>query len=57
MVHLDTGNGQRVVHEAVEVPPVQVGEDAFTSALTQLLLDLRMDVAFRETEAADARGG
>ncbi|GMU04823.1 hypothetical protein ASNO1_10750 [Corallococcus caeni] len=56
MVHLDTGNGQRVIHAPVEVAPVQVGEDAFTSALTQLILDLRMDVAFRETEAADARG-
>ncbi|RKH61851.1 AHH domain-containing protein [Corallococcus aberystwythensis] len=56
VVHLDTGNGQRVVHAPVEVAPVQVGEDAFTSALTQLILDLRLDVAFRETEAADARG-
>ncbi|NOK13161.1 AHH domain-containing protein [Corallococcus exercitus] len=56
VVHLDAGNGQRVVHEAVEVAPVQVSKDAFTSALTQLLLDMRMDVAFREAEAADARG-
>ncbi|RKH61843.1 AHH domain-containing protein [Corallococcus aberystwythensis] len=56
VVHLDTGNGQRVVHEPVEVTPVHVGEDAFTSALTQLILDLRMDVVFREADAADARG-
>ncbi|RKG80256.1 hypothetical protein D7W79_08365 [Corallococcus exercitus] len=56
VVHIDTGNGQRVVHEAEEVAPVQVSEDAFTSALTQLILDMRMDVAFREAEAADARG-
>ncbi|MBN8229405.1 AHH domain-containing protein [Corallococcus macrosporus] len=56
VVQLETGNGQRVVHDAVDVAPVQVDEDAFTSALTQLILDLRMDVAFRETEAADARG-
>ncbi|MBN8229408.1 AHH domain-containing protein [Corallococcus macrosporus] len=56
VVHLETGNGQRIVHDAVEMAPVQVDEDAFTSALTQLILDLRMDVALRETEAADARG-
>ena len=56
IVHIDTGSEPRVVHEPVEAAPVQVGEDAFTSALTQLILDMRMDVAFRETEAADARG-
>ncbi|MFB1478856.1 AHH domain-containing protein [Corallococcus sp. RDP092CA] len=56
VVHIDVGNGQRVVHESVEVDPVQVGEDEFKAALTQLLLDMRMDVAFRETDAADRRG-
>ncbi|MFP2961525.1 AHH domain-containing protein [Myxococcus sp. 1LA] len=56
VVHIDTGNGQRVVHEPVDVDPVQVGEDEFKSALTQLILDMRMDVAFREAEEADARG-
>ncbi|RKH71470.1 hypothetical protein D7X96_08110 [Corallococcus interemptor] len=56
VVHIDTGSGQRVVHEPVEAAPVQVGEDAFRSALTRLILDMRMDVTFRETEAADARG-
>ncbi|RKG63794.1 hypothetical protein D7V80_29355 [Corallococcus sp. CA054B] len=56
VVHIDTGSGPRVIHEPVEVAPVQVSEDAFRSALTQLILDMRMDVAFRETEAADARG-
>ncbi|MGE6756782.1 AHH domain-containing protein [Corallococcus interemptor] len=56
VVHIDTGSGQRVVHEPVEAAPVQVGEDAFRSALTRLILDMRMDVAFRETEAADAQG-
>ncbi|NBC38866.1 AHH domain-containing protein [Corallococcus exiguus] len=56
IVHIDTGSGPRVVHEPVEAAPVQVSEDAFTSALTQLILDMRMDVAFREAEAADARG-
>ncbi|WP_233591500.1 MULTISPECIES: AHH domain-containing protein [unclassified Corallococcus] len=56
VVHVDTGNGQRVVHESVDVEPVQVSEDAFKSALTQLILDMRMEVAFREAEAADERG-
>ncbi|NOK17300.1 AHH domain-containing protein [Corallococcus carmarthensis] len=56
VVHLDNGNGQRIAHTPVEAAPVRVSEDAFTSALTQLILDLRMDVAFREAEAADARG-
>ncbi|QAT87965.1 putative lipoprotein [Corallococcus coralloides] len=45
-----------MVHESLEVEPVQVSEDAFEAALTQLILDLRMDVAFRETDAADQRG-
>lgn len=56
VVHLDVGDGRQVVHASVDVDPVQVGEDAFKSALTQLILTLRMDVAFRETDAADPRG-
>ncbi|RUO92438.1 hypothetical protein D7Y11_14705 [Corallococcus sp. AB018] len=56
VVHVDVGDGRQVVHESLEVDPVQVGEDAFKAALTQLLLDMRMDVAFRETDAADQRG-
>jgi hypothetical protein len=45
-----------VRHESAEVDPVRVSEDEFKAALTQLLLDVRMDVAFRETDAADQRG-
>ncbi|MCK8497630.1 AHH domain-containing protein [Myxococcus fulvus] len=56
VVHLDTGSGQRVVHESVDVDPVEVTEDEFKSALTALILDLRMDVAFREADEADQRG-
>ncbi len=41
---------------SVDVDPVEVSEVEFKSALTQLILDLRMDVAFREAEAADERG-
>ncbi|MCE9670535.1 AHH domain-containing protein [Myxococcus stipitatus] len=56
VVHLDVGDGRRVVHESVNVDPVEVSEGEFKSALTRLILDLRMDVAFREAEEADARG-
>ncbi|MGE6758277.1 AHH domain-containing protein [Corallococcus interemptor] len=56
VVHLDVGNGRQVVHASVKVDPVQVSEDAFKAALTQLLLDMRMDVAFREADEADQRG-
>ncbi|NNC03335.1 AHH domain-containing protein [Corallococcus exiguus] len=56
VVHVDVGDGRQVVHESLDVDPVQVGEAEFKAALTQLLLDMRMDVAFRETDAADQRG-
>ncbi|NOK14289.1 AHH domain-containing protein [Corallococcus exercitus] len=56
IVQIDTGKGQRVVHKSVDVDPVEVNEAEFKSALAQLILDMRMDVAFREAEEADARG-
>lgn len=56
VVHIDAGNGQRVTHESVDVEPVEVNEEEFKAALTQLILDLRMDVAFRESDEADQRG-
>ncbi|WP_443094068.1 AHH domain-containing protein [Myxococcus landrumensis] len=56
VVHIDVGGGRQVVHESVEVEPVEVSEEEFKSALTRLILDLRMDVAFREADAADQRG-
>ncbi|NOK19707.1 AHH domain-containing protein [Corallococcus carmarthensis] len=56
VVHIDTGNGQRIVHESVAIDPVDVNEAEFKAALTQLILGMRMDVAFREAEEADARG-
>ncbi|CAM3750979.1 AHH domain-containing protein [Corallococcus soli] len=40
----------------MDVDPVQVSEDEFKSALTGLILDMRMDVTFREADAADPRG-
>ncbi|NRD45900.1 AHH domain-containing protein [Corallococcus exiguus] len=56
VVHVDVGDGRQVVHESLDVDPVQVSEAEFKAALTQLILDMRMDVAFRETDAADQRG-
>ncbi|MCE9671826.1 AHH domain-containing protein [Myxococcus stipitatus] len=56
VVHLDKGDGQQVVHESVDAEPVEVSEEEFKSALARLILDLRMDVAFREAEEVDARG-
>ncbi|MFP2932203.1 AHH domain-containing protein [Pyxidicoccus sp. 3LG] len=56
VVHLDVGNGQRVTYESIEVEPVEVSEDEFKSALTRLILELRLDVAFRELDEADQRG-
>ncbi|MDC0714204.1 AHH domain-containing protein [Stigmatella sp. ncwal1] len=56
VVHVDVGDGRQVVHESLEVGPVRVSEDEFKAALTHLILDVRMDVAFRETDAADQRG-
>ena len=55
VVHIDAGNGQRVTHASLEVEPVEVTEEEFRSALTQLVLDMRLDVAFRETDEADQR--
>ncbi|WP_438359001.1 AHH domain-containing protein [Corallococcus carmarthensis] len=56
VVHVDVGDGRQVVHESLDVDPVQVNEDEFKATLTQLILDIRMDVAFRETDAADQQG-
>jgi hypothetical protein len=54
--HLDTGHGEPITYTSVGVEPVEVSEAEFKVALTQLLLDMRMDVAFRESEEADERG-
>jgi len=56
VVHIDVGNGQRITHKSVEVEPVEVTEEEFRSALTQLVLDMRLDVAFHEVDEADQRG-
>ncbi|GEN09639.1 A nuclease family of the HNH/ENDO VII superfamily with conserved AHH [Myxococcus fulvus] len=55
VVHVDVG-GRPVLHESVEVAPVDVSEGEFKTALARLILELRMDVAFREADAVDQRG-
>ena len=55
VVHIDAGNSQRFTHESVEVEPVEVTEEEFRSALTQLVLDMRLDLALRELDEADPR--
>ncbi|EPX62060.1 hypothetical protein D187_009964 [Cystobacter fuscus DSM 2262] len=52
VVHLDTGHGEPITYTSVGVDPVEVSEAEFKVALTRLLLDMRMDVAFRESEEA-----
>ncbi|MBE4750511.1 hypothetical protein G4177_20285 [Corallococcus sp. ZKHCc1 1396] len=56
VVHIGAGDGRQAIHKSVDVDPVQVSEDEFKSALTGLILDMRMDVTFREADAADPRG-
>jgi hypothetical protein len=56
VVHLDTGHGEPVTYTSIDVDPVEVSEAEFKAALMQLILDMRLDVAFRETEEAEERG-
>ncbi|MBZ4421580.1 AHH domain-containing protein [Myxococcus sp. RHSTA-1-4] len=56
VVHLDTGHGEPVTYKPVDVAPVEVSEDEFKAALTQLVLGMRLDVVLRETDEEDRRG-
>ncbi|MCY1001429.1 AHH domain-containing protein [Myxococcus sp. MISCRS1] len=56
VVRVDVGGGRMVAHESVDIEPVEVGEEEFKSALTRLILEMRMDVAFREADAVDQQG-
>ena len=55
VVNLDTGQGPRIVYTPVETEPVRMDEDAFKSAVTQLVLDMKLEVAFQEFEQEDRR--
>ncbi|QDE72036.1 hypothetical protein BHS09_36455 [Myxococcus xanthus] len=50
VVHLHTGRGEPIAFTPVESDPVEIGNDAFKRAVAQLVLDMRLDVAFREVE-------
>jgi len=50
VVHLDTGRGESITFTPVESDPVEIGKAEFKRAVTQLVLDMRLDVAFREME-------
>ncbi|NMO19568.1 AHH domain-containing protein [Pyxidicoccus fallax] len=54
VVHLDTGQGPPIVYTPPESEPVEVDEAEFKDAITRLVLDMRLDVAFQET-GQDAR--
>ncbi|WP_164013433.1 AHH domain-containing protein [Pyxidicoccus trucidator] len=56
VVHLDTGQGAPIAFTPFEAEPVEIGEEEFKAALSRLILDMRLDVAFRETDEADQRG-
>ncbi|WIG98320.1 AHH domain-containing protein [Myxococcus sp. SDU36] len=50
VVHLNTGRGEPIAFTPVESDPVEIGSDEFKRAVAQLVLDMRLDVAFREVE-------
>ncbi|MCK8499058.1 AHH domain-containing protein [Myxococcus fulvus] len=55
VVHLDMGQGESIAYTPVESGPVEVNEDSFKRAVTQLVLGMQLDVAFREVEQDDRR--
>ncbi|MBJ6759775.1 AHH domain-containing protein [Myxococcaceae bacterium JPH2] len=55
VVRLDTGQGAPIVYAPPETPPVEIDEAAFRLAVTQFVLDLRLDVAFRQLEQEGGR--
>ena len=50
VVHLDTGMGAPIVYAPTESAPVEIGEEAFKSALIRLVLDMKLNVALNEVE-------
>ncbi|MBL0692971.1 AHH domain-containing protein [Comamonas sp. JC664] len=49
-MHLNTGLGEPIAFTPVESDPVEIGKEEFKRAVAQLVLDMRLDVAFREVE-------
>ncbi|RKG65386.1 hypothetical protein D7V80_23450 [Corallococcus sp. CA054B] len=48
VVNLDTGRGRPIAYTPAETKPVRIDEEAFKDAVTQLVLELKLDVALRE---------
>ncbi|QAT85996.1 putative lipoprotein [Corallococcus coralloides] len=55
VVNLNTGYGKTISYTPLESDPVEIGRDAFKQAVTQLVLDMKLDVAFKEVERDDRR--
>lgn len=55
VVNLNTGYGRTISYTPLESDPVEIGRDAFKQAVTQLVLDMKLDVAFKEVERDDRR--
>jgi hypothetical protein len=55
VVHLDTGQGTPILYTPVESDPVEVSEEEFRNAVTQLVLDLELNVALNESQRDDSR--
>ncbi|WNG42860.1 hypothetical protein F0U60_01185 [Archangium minus] len=55
VVNLDTGKGAPIVYTPVESDPVEISEEAFKNAVTQLVLDLKLNVALNEAERDEGR--
>ncbi|ATB41060.1 lipoprotein [Cystobacter fuscus] len=55
VVNLDTGQGAPIVYTPVDSDPVEIGEKEFKNAVTQLVLDLKLNVALNEAEKDERR--
>ncbi|MCY0998721.1 AHH domain-containing protein [Myxococcus sp. MISCRS1] len=55
VVNLRTGHGTSIAYTPVESAPVEIEEDAFKEVVSRLVLDMKLDVSFRESEEEDLR--
>jgi len=55
VVNLDTGKGAPIVYTPVETEPVEISEEEFKNAVTQLVLDLKLNVALNDAERDEGR--
>jgi hypothetical protein len=55
VVNLDTGQGAPIAYTPVETAPVEISEKELKNAVTQLVLDLKLNVALNEAERDEGR--